>query len=353
VIGLLAGLAWLAGSWAARRSLGWFPPRGAKIFFLLGWVPILGLGVALGTFLRDRLSRWNAGLPLVAIALVTPWVGVQIVPGLQQPFQYPIPGRPWLAVSAAPDGTFDLYLMKGSPGRLTAYGETPWIERSPALSPDRRHMVFSSNRYGSYDLLVMDLDPDGEPAGTRRLTGESGDELGAVWAPDGKRIAYEVRTDQSSTIEVIDAGGGAPMVLAGVENAANPEWSPDGQRIASSAVSTLDLGDLDIWIANADGSDPRDVIDVTPTDWSPVWSPDGKRICFTGGRESNWDVFLANTDGTGIRDLTVDSFDKDTAYGWSPDGSKVLILSDRSHTGGTFLYFMDPDGANVRLALRI
>jgi Tol biopolymer transport system component len=44
---------------------------------------------------------------------------------------------------------------------------------------------------------------------------------------------------------------------------------------------------------------------------------------------------------------------EETAYGWSPEGSKVLFVSDRSDTGGRFLYMMDTDGSDVQLALRI
>ena len=57
-------------------------------------------------------------------------------------------------------------------------------------------------------------------------------------------------------------------------------------------------------------------------------------------------------DGGGVTNLTATSRDRDTSVSWAPDGH-ILFLSNRSHTGGTFLYFMNPDGSDVRLALRI
>src|SRR5437867_3387664 len=118
-----------------------------------------------------------------------------------------------MAVSGAPDGTYDLY--QGDAQHLTALGETPWTESSAALSPDRGQIVFSSNRYGSYDLLVMDLDASGDRVGTRRLTDGPGDELTPVWSPDGTSIAYADRGNGSSTIDLIEADGGTPTVLTG------------------------------------------------------------------------------------------------------------------------------------------
>jgi len=352
-IALLSVVAWFVGSWLALRSLGWFPLPGAKALFLLGSIPVLALGLAVGG-IKGLRRGWTAGILLMAFALVAPWLAANFLPGVKQPAQYPIPGLPWIALSARPDGTRDLYLMKGDAQHLTALGETPWAEDSVALSPNRLSIVFSSNRYGTYDLFVMDLDASGDAVGTHRLTDGPGDELSAVWSPEGNAIAYDVLEGPWSTIDVIDAAGGTPkMLTSDIGYAINPAWSADGRSIAFSAPNPTERTDWDIWIMGADGSDPRDAVDATAFDWSPRWSPDGRQLVMTGGSASNWDVYLANADGTGIRNITSGSADKDEAYGWSPDGSKILFISDRSHTGGTFLYFMDHDGANVRLALRI
>lgn len=349
-IALAAPLGWLGGSWAAWRSLGWYPLPSAKVFFVLGWVPVLVLGLTVGLF-RSVPRRRAAGVLLLAIALAAPLLAANYLPGVEQPTQYPIPGRPWLAISAAPNGAYDLYLMKGDAEHLVALGQTPWTEESAALSHDRRHIAFASNRYGSYDLFVMDLDASGNRIRTRRLTDGTGDESDVAWSPDGRRIVYTVRSGGASRIDLIEASGGTSRVLA--TNAINPAWSPDGHWIAYSAPNPHDRTDYDIWVMRPDGSHRRPVIDATLTDWSPKWSPDGRRIAFTGGVENHWDVYLADVDGAGIEGFMRGSSDSNEAFGWSPDGSKILFLSDRSHTGGTFLFFMDPHGTNVRLALRI
>jgi Tol biopolymer transport system component len=54
-----------------------------------------------------------------------------------------------------------------------------------------------------------------------------------------------------------------------------------------------------------------------------------------------------------VRLLTPATPGSDFPLWWSPDGSKVLFGSDRSRTGGTFIYMMDPDGSDVQLVMRI
>lgn len=57
-----------------------------------------------------------------------------------------------------------------------------------------------------------------------------------------------------------------------------PEWSPDGRRIAFHSRRT---GNLDIWVMNADGSNPVRLTDDPEHDYLPSWSPDGKMITLT------------------------------------------------------------------------
>jgi TolB protein len=103
---------------------------------------------------------------------------------------------------------------------------------------------------------------------------------------------------------------------------------------------------------SADGTHARDIADAGPSDWWPNWSPDGTKIVFTDGYGASADVYVVNVDGTGLVRLTT-RVGEETAYGWSPEGSKVLFVSDRSNTGGRFLYMMNTDGSDVQLALRI
>ena len=61
-------------------------------------------------------------------------------------------------------------------------------------------------------------------------------------------------------------------------------YSPDGKRIAFAASSN---GNSDVFVCNADGSDPRRLTDDPATDGSPTWSPDGRRIAFVSNRSGH------------------------------------------------------------------
>jgi Tol biopolymer transport system component len=350
---LIAGIAWLAGSLVAWRSLGWFPPLGARPLFLFGWPPFLLLGLLLNR-VDDAGVRRSLAAALAITAFLVPPVAALVVPGVKQPPEFAIAGRPWVALAAAPDGSFDLYLLKGDAQHLVSYGETPWTEQYAVLSPDRRHIVYPANRYGNYDLFVADLDSDGNLVGTRRLTNDARDEEGADWSPDGQHIVYTEQVgDGPTTIQVIDAQGGEPTTLTKPGNAVGPRWSPDGGSIAFSAPRSNDPNDYDIWMMRADGSHTRDVIQAGPNDWGPRWSPDGTRVAFTSGFAPEYDAYVVSADGSDVHLLTPHTPGEDFVLEWSPEGSKILLASDRSRTGGKLVYMVNPDGSDLQLVLRI
>jgi Tol biopolymer transport system component len=106
----------------------------------------------------------------------------------------------------------------------------------------------------------------------------------------------------------------------------DPQWSPDGTRIAF--VSDRDGGGGDIWVMNADGTSPRNLTRTPGDDLSPRWSPDGKRIAFTSFRDSDAEIYLMNADGTEQTNLTKSDGD-DLQPAWSPDGTRIAFVSER------------------------
>ena len=88
---------------------------------------------------------------------------------------------------------------------------------------------------------------------------------------------------------------------------AGPAWSPDGKQILFSSDRR---GRPEIYVMNADGSGIKRLTRNTEeagVDISPSWSPDGKRITFVRrrtGASDDFEIDVANSDGTGIRPLT-------------------------------------------------
>ena len=119
--------------------------------------------------------------------------------------------------------------------------EAIWLMKrvgAPVPSPDGKWVLFSLSE-PSYteaeqvsDLWLAAADGNAKP---RRLTNTKGGESGAVWSPDGARIAFSARRegDEAAQIYVIDVinGGEAQRVTNLSTSANSPQWRPDGNAI--------------------------------------------------------------------------------------------------------------------------
>jgi Tol biopolymer transport system component len=156
----------------------------------------------------------------------------------------------------------------------------------------------------------------------------------------GGRIAF----DAGDEIFTIRADGSEPTRLTsspGETESGQPDWSPDGTRIAFSRGSETTR----LWTMAADGSDARALSRSRARnrlEVSPDWSPDGARIAFArysfGKRAIVSSIVVTDTSGTRERVLT--SVREGHLAGvdepaWSPDGTRILFT--RSRVGGSNL----------------
>ncbi len=124
-------------------------------------------------------------------------------------------------------------------------------------------------------------------------------------SPDGRTIAFEVLGD---LYIVAIEGGTAARIMGGLSFESQPTYSPDGQTIAFLSDRT---GVENLWIANADGSNPRAVSKDQRTNdrpqlmVSPAWTPDGQYIVVSKSRPPDpgtFGLFMYHRDGgTGVR----------------------------------------------------
>jgi tricorn protease len=100
----------------------------------------------------------------------------------------------------------------------------------------------------------------------------------------------------------------------------------------------------DIWLVEADGSNPRRLTVNVARDFSPRFSPDGKWIAFTSNRTGNNDVFVMPSTGGEPRQLTWFSGADEALY-WTPDGKGIVISSARgANPWGSPLYVQPING---------
>ncbi len=156
-------------------------------------------------------------------------------------------------------------------------------------------------------------------------------------------VAFTSERDDNPEIYVVQANGSNPRRLTDDPAADyHPAWSPSGEWIAF--VSERD-GNPEIYTMDAYGGNLRRLTDNPAVDTYPAWSPNGQQIAFVSDRDGNSEIYVMNADGSDPQRLT-DNAAVDTAPAWSPDGQTLAFISDRD--GAQALYFMDADGANVR-----
>lgn len=233
----------------------------------------------------------------------------------------------------------------------------------PASVQRGTHIIYSSKASATFQLSRMRVD------GTQRQRLTDDSRFEHHWprpSPDGERILF-YRASLGQTVNDIEtnalwsmAADGSDMVeliprgAHGWTRQGHAEWSPDGSKILMSAGAS----DLELWLTDADGSNPRrlmerkNVVGAKATAIDPSWAPDGRTVVFTGCPRDliwcfpwNYEVFSYDT-ATGVeKRLTNDSIPDFDPY-VSPDGSKVVWLRCTGFfpVGPWGLYVDDLDG---------
>lgn len=233
---------------------------------------------------------------------------------------------------------------------------------SPGLTPTAtpepfalEWIAFETKQAGRSDYEVFAVKPDGSRL--TNLTHSWADDVAPVWSPDGRRIAFISLRDTPAgkwglgpgSIYLLDfdpvAGERVGEVVRLTDPATNdgwPTWSPDGQRIAFESDRS---GNWEIWVVNVDGTGLRSLTDHPAQDRFPAWSPEGATIAFTSDRAGNLDVWRMNADGTQPVNLT-QMPGRDRYAMWSPDGQEIAFNTARD--GNQEIYTMNADGSNPR-----
>jgi Tol biopolymer transport system component len=240
----------------------------------------------------------------------------------------------------------------------------------PRWSPDGLKLVFSGQSAAPapstpcwyYDvtcqLKIFIADADGSGGLTRLTDGLAWNSADPEWSPDGSRIAFTYHFDEiddTYSIEVMNADGSGMSRVAYPANWLTelymaPTWSPDGQSLAFEFVSITNGATAmsEILVTDLAGSRIRTLVPAFTTLFQfsasgasgPEWSPDGSRVLFRNDRG----LAMAPIDGSAVTQLTADA--TDGMASWTPQGR---ILFTRMVGGVSRIHIMNADGSGVAM----
>ena len=185
--------------------------------------------------------------------------------------------------------------------------------------------------------------PGGE---TRRVTTDLSNYVGMDLAGDAEALAA-VQSNRISNIWVVPNAdtGRAVQIKSGGSNDEGTDGlsqTPDGRIVYYSRASGAD----DIWIMNADGSNPRQLTTDAGANYDLKVTPDGRYIVFTSERSGGMDIWRMDLDGGNPIQLTDGNSDLGASI--TPDSRWVVYNSDRSGRPAIWKVPID-GGESVRL----
>lgn len=212
------------------------------------------------------------------------------------------------------------------------------------LPPEIGHRKVAFVREDGPDPEIFLIDTDG--GGLKKLTDDRSSGYNPDWSPDGRRIAFVSNHDTKSAafqLYTINADGTDLRRLTNDPSYMdmNPAWSPDGKKIAFTRYLASGSGELFGRIAVVDAADGSNLAMLAGTgggmDASPSWSPDGSMIAFhsfsmtlINGTYAGTEIFVMNADGTGARQLTrpVPGLQSvNVLPSWSPVDDRIVFMT--------------------------
>ena len=219
-------------------------------------------------------------------------------------------------------GVHDLFVVPVSGGPARRVGRVPGDVEGLVWAADRKSLVTTWYGTGLARIAAAGGRPEPLPFGQSAT-------FPAI-ARDGRRLAYTEQIVNANIWQVplvtpIRTAGPPAKLVSSSRLQENPAFSPDGRRLAFESSRS---GAPEIWISNADGSDPVAVTSLKgPATGSPQWSPDGRWIAFDSRSEGKARLYLVDSEGGTPRVVATGQPDS-SVPAWSPDGRWLYFSAE-------------------------
>lgn len=248
------------------------------------------------------------------------------------------PSCQWLVYSSTRHSeSADIYVQRTDGTSVVQLTSDPADDIQPVFSADGSRIAFCSSRCGNWDIFVMDVDGKN----VRQITQSLLPEMHPTFSPDGGRLAYcALSRGGQWELWVVDLTTQQRKVIgAGLF----PVWSPrtDVDQIAFQRARQRGSRWFSIWTLELANNEPTRLTEVVASSTaalvSPAWSPDGKRLAFSAivsparpadGAAGQIEIWACSSDG-GDRQRLMHGSGVNLCPSWSVN-NRVYFISDRS-----------------------
>ncbi len=254
-------------------------------------------------------------------------------------------------------------LVLASAGIVAEAQPQPARYYNPRFAADTSRVIFESTREGKMAIYSINIDG----TGLRKLTDGMQDDAQPQWSPDASLITFTSNATPGSLNKVFVMradGSNRKQISTGQKHDAAPSFSADGRSVAWAATTELPEHWRDIGVASADGSGaPRFITSGLGNDQAPLWvsstrlifvrefppKPDWRALTPEdhAKRRASSEIMIINADGTGLTPLTTNTaFDGELS--WAGAVKRIFFSTDRH--GKNELFSMSADGSDPRHA---